>query len=169
MRRLFLLTLLVCGLAVPAAAPAASGDGTLSVRDGDGRVHLLDLRGALVGRINHGVLEVQVSKAADCDELAVWGAEDERLRSRRTEFGTETICVFSGKRAMRFRLTGSLISVLVRGKDIDLSVVGKGGLMIRGAGNADGAYSVNGSAYASLPEDGSWELLGMAAPARLVP
>jgi len=159
-RKPLLLTLLAAALA-PAAAladpVAVPSDGTLSVKNGDGQV-VLNLRGAAIGLVGNGRVEVEAPKDDDCDALNVWGAEDEktRLKAARVKKGETTadlvtVCVFTGK-DVRFRLIGAN-KILLEGKNISLSVVGRGPVAIKGEGGvADGTYSVNGGEYTSLPD-----------------
>ena len=151
--------LLLCAIAVvivpvsSAAAGRGSGDGTLSVRNGEGAVRL-DVRGAVIGRLGGGVLEVEEPKDGDCDALPVWGAEHERpyLKVKDIEL-VITVCRFSGTN-MRFRLAGGPQAVrITKGRDIDVSVVGRGTFLLKGNGGADGTYSVNGEPYLSLPDE----------------
>jgi hypothetical protein len=165
------LTLLAV-LAVPAVAaalPSAPGDGTLSVRNGDGLIRLELIRGAAIGRIGDGTLTVVDPHNDDCEAPLVWDdgerAEFEKkivvVRSEPTVF--ETRCVFRGV-DMRFRLIGHDGDTFrLRGESIGLSAVGRGSVYLDGRGEGpDGTYSLNGEEYASLPDDG--RTLRLAAP-----
>ncbi len=172
MRRLLPILLLALVLVPVAGAvrPQAPGDGTLSVRNGEGDIRLLAVRGALVGRLGSGVIEVEVeaSRGDSCDELPIFGETKTELRKRKSPVGTVALCVLRGA-GIRFRLTGEQSSVHVNGKDIDLSVVGKGGVMLKGRGDGlDGSYSLNGAEYQSLPDSVDWLLLGSPAAAAAV-
>ena len=163
MRRLLVLTLLVA-LAAPAAAYAVArspGDGTLSVRNGQGVVNV-NVRGAIIGRFDSGTLFVKAKTAADCDDVQVWGPTRERPI---VDENGDVECRFIG-RDVRFRLVGGQRSVRIRnGRDIDLAVVGRGFVYLRGIGVQDGQYSVNGEAYQSLPDEGgAFELSAPSAP-----
>ena len=71
--------------------------------------------------------------------------------------------VFTGK-DIRFRLIGQNL-VRLDGKNISLSVVGRGPVAIKGAGGlTDGTYSVNGGDYTSLPDEIKRFVLGPPAP-----
>ena len=145
MRRI-LLILLVCALAAPIAAFARStvpGDGSLSVRNGDGQVRLL-LRGSVIGKVEDGRLTV-IDPARDCELLLVWET-DAPLREWITTDG-ETACTFSGT-DLRFRFVGGLNELRVSGTGIYLSAVGKGSARLRGT---DGTYSLDGGKYAEVP------------------
>jgi hypothetical protein len=160
-RRALVLTLLVA-VAAPAAALAEVGavpaDGTLSVKGGHGFVSL-NIRGAAIGLVGLGRVEIEAPKDDDCDALNVWGAEDEktRLKPARVKKGETTadlvtVCVFTGK-DVRFRLIGQYL-VRLDGKNISLSAVGRGPVAIRGTGGlTDGTYAVNGGDYTSLPDE----------------
>jgi hypothetical protein len=179
-RKALVLTLLIAAL-VPAVALADVGavpaDGTLSVKGGDGFVSL-NLRGAAIGLVGLGRVEIEAPKDDDCDALNVWGAEDEktRLKPARVKKGETTadlvtVCVFTGK-DIRFRLIGQHL-VRLDGKNISLSAVGRGPVGLKGAGGlTDGTYSVNGADYTSLPDEIKRFLLGPPAsppPLSIVP
>ena len=155
MRRLLCLALLTA-LVVPAAAYAAArapGDGTLSVRDGEGVIQL-NVRGAIIGRFDSGTLSVMRPKD-DCDSLQVWGATRERPVTN--DDGVEVECHFTGKN-IRFRFVGGQHLIRIGraaspARDIDLSVIGRGFVTLRGTTSVqDGQYSFNGEAFQSLPD-----------------
>src|SRR2546429_19105 len=57
-----------------------------------------------------------------------------------------------GGTKVRFRIIGGSFRIVVRGRGINLSLVGRGNVTLIGAGTADdGTYSVNGSDYFPLP------------------
>ena len=151
-----LLVILLAALAVPAVAAAEGatpGDGSLSVRGGDGVVELRNLRGVAIGLVGQGRLEIEND---DCDALNVWDAQREfttrRFKQRELEF--VTVCVFTG-RGIRFRLLTSPISMRIEGNDISMSAAGRGVGFIKGKGGlADGTYAANGAEHASLPDAG---------------
>jgi hypothetical protein len=155
MRRILTL-LLVCALAAPVAAYARStvqGDGSLSVRNGDGQVRLL-IRGAVIGKVERGRLVV-VDPIKDCDALLVWET-DAPPREWTTADG-ETACTFTGA-DLRFRFVGGLNELRVVGGGIHLSAVGKGSARLRGTG---GTYSVDGGKYLDIPADWHREQIGI--------
>lgn len=172
MRRTALITVLLVLLLLPAAAWAARstpGDGTLSVRSGDGQVRLVLERGVAIGRIASGSLTIVDPKNADCTAPLVW--DDTGARAEPTEkvvvvpttAEVELRCTFKGTN-MRFRLAGADSGVVrLAGTNIGLSVVGRGSGRIKGSPFrlADGTYSVNGEEYASLPDD--WKGFQLAA------
>lgn len=169
MRRTALFFLLAC-LALPTAAlsaRAATTDGTVSVRNGDGQVRLTLERGVAIGRIGFGQLTVVNPASGDCSEPLVW-EEGERVEPGVTYLPTkidrELRCVFTGV-DMRFRLGGAEGGTLrISGTSISLSAVGKGSGRIKGVPfeSGDGTYSVNGDPYASLPDD--WKVFQLPEP-----
>jgi hypothetical protein len=171
MRRTALLIMLVC-LALPAAALAAAavpGDGTLSVRNGNGNVRLVLERGVAIGRIGEGQLMVVDPRNNDCDTLLVWDDGEraqpiERAVVLPTRFDVELRCIFKGTN-MRFRLSASDGNNLrITGTEIGLSAVGRGSGRVKGQplDGADGTYAVNGDDYVSLPDE--WKVFQLAAP-----
>jgi hypothetical protein len=159
MRRTLLFMLLAI-LAVPAAAlavQAAPGDGTLSVREGEGTVQLA-LRGSILGRIGSGSLWIDDPKTGLCDTQLVWGADDSETRAVFSKGEFELRCVYTGLN-IRFRLVGGVHDIsIVRGRDVAISAVGRGTAFIKGRGAItglpDGTYSVDGGDYVSLPDAG---------------
>jgi hypothetical protein len=161
MRRTLLLALLAA-LAVPGGALAARtavGDGTLSVREGEGTIQL-ELRGAILGRIGSGTLWIDDPKAGHCDGPLVWGADLERPRGIvDLETGEYHLrCVYTGAN-IRFRLVGDDHDItIVRGRDVAISAVGRGTAFLKGRGGItglpDGTYSIDGRDYVSLPDAG---------------
>ena len=167
--RLLLISLLVC-LAAPSAALAlrqVPGDGTLAVRNGDGFLRL-DISGAVIGRLDTGRLEVTSQTVDDCDDWDVWGADRTTTRSLRNG---PTTCVFTvflrTPQPIRFRIVlGSQETLVIRnGVGFSLSAVGQGSGFIKGAGDLDGVFSVNGApSFRSLPDAGLAFTLGATLP-----
>jgi hypothetical protein len=158
MRRTVVL-LLVLALALPAAAAArklAPGDGALVVRSGEGNVRLNDFKGVILGSISTGTLVIVDPRGGDCDAPLVWEADDQWPRVRGIGEDRVLECVYKTATGMRFRLAGGPNTIRVNGKGIALSAVGKGGGYVRGSSLVvdDGTYSVDGSAWRSLPDDG---------------
>jgi hypothetical protein len=167
--------LLLFGLLVPATAWAVKGtpgDGTLSVRNGDGQIRLSLERGVAIGRIGDGTLTVIDPVTGDCDQPLVWddGERAEPITKEvvmPTRIDIELRCIYKGDN-MRFRLNGADADRLMFvGTSIGLSVVGKGTGRIKGSplGLPDGTYAVNGEEYASLPDDWKGFQLAAANPA----
>jgi hypothetical protein len=170
-RRTALVIVLAC-LALPAAALAGvapTGDGTLSVRNGDGQLRLTLDRGIAIGRIGDGQLIVVDPPNADCGALLVWddGARAQPLERTvilPTKIDVELRCIFKGTN-VRFRLGGPEGSDLrIIASEIGLSAVGTGTGRIKGRflDAADGTYAVNGDDHVSLPDD--WKVFQVAAP-----
>jgi len=58
-----------------------------------------------------------------------------------------------GGTKVRFRIIGGYFRIVVRGRGINLSLVGTAKVTLSGAGTADdGSYSVNGGDYLALPD-----------------
>ena len=143
------MTVLVFGLAVPAAAfalAADTDDGTLSVKAGVGRVNL-NFNGAVVGRLAHGRIVATDPIPSDGSGVEFWGCD--RLRDPTT---STTICWGDD---VRFRAIGGRYQIQIRGSGIYLSLVGHGAATLNGrgenAGIGDGVYSLNDNPYRSLP------------------
>ena len=167
MRRTAVILLLLATIA-PAAAwagKAVLGDGTLSVRNGDGTVRLDLDRGVVVGRLGDGVLQLFVPKDVACLTPLVWdeGVQVVGVAGPRALDGLDDVdaCFYRGKN-LRFRLLGSdAATIRLIGENISLSAVGRGKGMIRGGElradgtiKPDGRWSLNGADYSSLPEKG---------------
>src|SRR5256712_285452 len=128
MRRLLTFAMLAA-LALPAASVArnqGAADGTVSVRDARGSVTINDpIDGDGTGPIVTGD---DWSKDKDAT-TTTWG-------------GTK----------VRFRIIGGSFRIVVKGRGINLSLVGTGRVTLSGAGTVDdGSYSVNGGEYLALP------------------
>ena len=173
MRKL-LLTLLVLLLAVPAVGAAAlmrkTGDGTLSVEDGTGRVVLI-ARGGVIGRFDSGSVTIQDRTPNDAFEPKVWGA---------TRLLGERVLGDPGERwsgtNVRFRLIGGEFRIVIVGRGIDLSAVGNGNVFLEGEGRLPGVYSLDGEDCSGLrvkckelPDPGKRFVLGEDAPDRGTP
>jgi hypothetical protein len=145
MRRLLTFALLV-GLVLPAAAlarPNGVNDGSLSVQSGDGKI-VIGGRGGVIGSFGRG--SVTISDPIDGDGTGPIVSGDERTRDL-----SDTTTTWSGK-GVRFRIIGGTFRIVVRGRGINLSFVGKGNVTITGAGTLDdGSYSVNGGEYSAIP------------------
>jgi hypothetical protein len=64
----------------------------------------------------------------------------------------ETTTTWGGTR-VRFRIIGGTFRIVVKGRGINLSLVGKGTVTLNGAGTEDdGTYSVNGEPYSAIPD-----------------
>ena len=145
MRRLLTFAVLA-GLALPAAAlarPTGINDGTLSVQGADGKIVIAG-RGGAIGSFAKG--SVTISDPIDGDGTGPIVSGDERTRDI-----NDTTTTWGGK-GVRFRIIGGFFRIVVKGRGINLSFVGKGNVTITGAGTLDdGSYSVNGGDYSAIP------------------
>ena len=142
------LILLACtAFAVPAAALAASqaGEGSLSVEDGRGKVSL-EARGGVIGRVASGTVTIYDLTPEDVNDPIVFGDD------RPVRFVGSTGIQYGGV-ALRFRISGGRWRIIVQGRGIDLSAVGKGAGSIRSDGEAGpGIYSLDGADCRRTPE-----------------
>lgn len=158
MRRLVVFTVLSTALAVPAVASAVlvsggTGDGALSVKSGIGKVTLYPFNGAAVGRVAHGKIVLTDPIADDGIGSQVWGCDN----SPGGLAINATTIVCSGEN-LRFRAAGGKYRIFIRGSGIFLSAVGHGVVTLNGDGDgplvaSDGLFSINDSAYRSLPNE----------------
>jgi hypothetical protein len=146
MRR-FLIFAMLAALAVPAISAAQSrgaNDGTLSVRDGRGAITISG-RGAVIGSFAQGRVTISDPVEGDGSGPIVTGDEWSRDRDA-------TTTTWGGTR-VRFRIIGGAFKIFVKGRGINLSLVGKGTVTLNGAGTEDdGTYSVNGEPYSPIPD-----------------
>jgi hypothetical protein len=146
MRKL-LIVLVVLATAVPAVASAAAarpldkGDGTLAVKNAQGRV-IVNARGAILGRLDEGGLTVlDLNPNGNADPPQVFGYDQKPVVRPN---GT---IVYTGSN-IRFRLVGGAYSVAITGKGINLSAVGRG--TVQGIGITDGLFSTDGQPFRSI-------------------
>lgn len=146
MRRLLPFAVLALALALPAgvaARTAGSNDGTLSVKDARGII-TIQARGGVIGSFAQG--SVMINDPVDGDGTGPIVTGDEWSKDK-----SDTATVWGGTR-VRFRIIGGTFKVVVRGRGINLSAVGKGSVILNGFGtDDDGSYSVNGSDYNPIP------------------
>jgi hypothetical protein len=146
MRRLLTFAVLALALALPAGAaarPAGSTDGTLSVKDAKGIVTIQG-RGGVIGSFAKG--SVTINDPVDGDGTGPIVTGDDWSKDR-----SDTATVWGGTK-VRFRIIGGTFRVVVRGRGINLSFVGKGNVILNGAGtDDDGSYAVNGADYNPIP------------------
>src|SRR5829696_6652361 len=131
---------LAIAVAASGARPGPVEDGTLSVRDGRASLQLR-LKGGVIGRLGRGKLTVVVR-----------GAE-------KVSSPNDRMTVYTG-RNIRFRIADEKRFVVrINASKINLSAVGRGEGWLDGWGNRaagvyfDGSYSLNGSAYKSIPDE----------------
>jgi hypothetical protein len=146
MRRLLPLALLALALALPAGAaarPSGSNDGTLSVKDARGII-TIQARGGVIGSFVKG--SVTINDPVDGDGTGPIVTGDEWSKDK-----SETATVWGG-RGVRFRIIGGWFKIVVRGRGINLSFVGKGNIIVNGFGtDDDGSYAINGGDYNLIP------------------
>jgi hypothetical protein len=146
MRRLLTFAVLGLALALPAGAAArtsGSTDGTLSVKDARGIVTIQG-RGGVIGSFNKG--SVLINDPVDGDGTGPIVTGDDWSKDK-----TDTATVWGGTR-VRFRIIGGYFKIVVRGRGINLSFVGKGSVILNGYGtDDDGSYAVNGGDYNLIP------------------
>src|SRR5512133_516197 len=146
MRRLLTFAVLGLALAVPAGAAArtsGSTDGTLSVKAARGIVTIQG-RGGVIGSCAKG--SVLINDPVDGDGTGPIVTGDDWSKDK-----TDTATVWGGTR-VRFRIIGGYFKVVVRARGINLSFVGKGSVIVNGAGtDDDGSYAVNGGDYNLIP------------------
>jgi hypothetical protein len=178
MRRTALIIML-CALLVPAAAlagPRVLGDGTLSVRNGDGLVRLDLDRGVVIGRLGKGTVELVGAADPACASALVWDDGEQivgQIDARTTVDGNVAVrCVYAGQN-LRFRLLGSdSQTIRLIGDNISLSAVGRGRGQIKGQSSllnakrasTDGTWAKNGDDYASLPDEAERFVLQAPVP-----
>jgi hypothetical protein len=147
MRRLLTFAVLAA-LALPAASSArekAMNDGTLSVRDGRG-VITIQGRGGVIGSFAQGRVTITDPVDGDGTGPIVTGEDFPPIER------TETTTTWRGTK-VRFRIIGGAFRVVVKGRGINLSFVGKGNITLNGAGTEDdGSYAVNGGEYSPIPD-----------------
>jgi hypothetical protein len=146
MRRILLTFAVLGALAVPAGSAALArtpNDGTLSVRDARGTITIQG-RGGVIGSFTRGSVTINDPVDGDGTGPIVTGDDWSKERS-------ETMTTWGGTR-VRFRIIGGAFRVVVKGRGINLSLVGKGIVTLKGAGtDDDGSYSVNGEEYSPIP------------------
>ena len=143
MRRLILLACLVAvsAVVVGAARGAQPDVGTLSVEGGTGHF-MLDVRGAVLGRLTNGSITVTDRSPNDPYEATITGRRvvaQRRLGPAR---------VFVRGQGLRFRMLGGSYRIVIHGSGVALSVVGRGVVLLdgepRATGDDVGVYSLDG-------------------------
>jgi hypothetical protein len=137
---------LVGALALPAASAArtfSSTDGTLSVQDARG-VITIQGRGGVIGSLGKGT--VLINDPIDGDGTGPIVTGDDWSRDK-----TDTATIWGGTK-VRFRIIGGTFRIVVRGRGINLSFVGRANVIVNGAGtDDDGSYATNGGEYDLIP------------------
>jgi hypothetical protein len=145
MRKAAVLVLLAGLLATPAAASLVTqlGDDRLSISDARGLVYI-DAKGALIGRLDKGMVTVTDLTPLDASDPIVYGCEEEWFR------GPANVCRGED---IRYRLIGGRWKVTIRGAGIDLSAVARGRVLLDGEGLWTGVYSTSGVDCRRAAED----------------
>jgi opacity protein-like surface antigen len=145
MRRLLTFAMLAV-LALPAVSAArtqGANDGTLSVQDARGTITISG-RGGVIGSFARG--SVRINDPIDEDGTGPIVTGDDWSKER-----DSTTTTWGGTK-VRFRIIGGSFRVVVKGRGINLSLVGTAKVTLDGAGTEDdGSYSVNGGEYLALP------------------
>jgi hypothetical protein len=152
MRRLLTFAVLAALLAPAAATARSTGvtDGTLSVKDGRGIITIQG-RGGVIGSFAKGAVTINDPIDGDGTGPIVNGDEWSKERN-------DTTTTWGGTH-VRFRMLGGTFKIVVRGRGINLSLVGKATVTLNGAGtDDDGTYSVNGGDYSPIPDYFSFPL-----------
>ena len=113
MRRLVGVTVLAIALAVPAVAfglVALADDGSVSVKNGYGRVALQPFNGSVLGRIAVGRVKIVDPVLGDSGSYDVWGCDEKDVSDH------ATVC--SGTN-LRFRVIDGPYRLFVRGSGIN--------------------------------------------------
>jgi hypothetical protein len=144
MRRPLLIVLLAGLLLAPAASALSTGDGTLTVRNGEGdpqtAVVTLDLTGVIVAQVDRGRI---VAASVDGLDPLVTG---EVIASRDTD--RDGIANVYVGRNLKLRTTNGHFRVRIFGSGIAVNAVGEGTARVAGT---DGWYSYNGSDKLPMP------------------
>jgi len=154
MRRLAVISAALLALGVPAAAwalTAGPNDGTLVVRNGTAPwgvpVVTLIISGAAIGHVtNLGTIVIDDLTPGDS-----YGPEVSNANWHKDVSDTATKW---GGTNMKFRAVGGTYKITIYGSDVDLSAVGHGVVTLAGMPDTttgDGAYSLNGDPFHSLP------------------
>jgi hypothetical protein len=156
-------TVLLAAASVATAGRTGPGDGTLAVHGGRGTFVLQPLQGSVIGRLDRGKLTIE--------DLGVQGTGP-IVRGKYSFKVRGTALVYTGTN-IRFRILGGRSSVRIdNAVGVELSVVGRGRAMLKGAGFeelglSDGEYSLNGEALMPVPEERTWLML--KAPSKQPP
>ena len=145
--RALLTFAVLAALALPAASAArdqGASDGTLSVRDARGTI-TISVRGGVIGSFARGSVTISDPIEGDGTGPIVTGDDFPPVEKN------DTTTTWRGTK-VRFRIIGGSFRIVVRGRGINLSLVGKGNVTLDGAGTVDdGSYSVNGGEYLAMP------------------
>lgn len=148
MRRLSLI-LLVCLLALPAAALAAradKGDGVFELKAANGTFDL-NGHGVVLGQIDKGVLRVEDLNPNDnSQKIAVSGAD----RSHPADEPNTMVYIGSN---IHIRISGGKYHIHFKGSGVDLTAIGVGIAELTGSALAfdPGDYRLDGAKWTAVP------------------
>jgi hypothetical protein len=157
---LVFLVALLGAAAVAAAGGMGQGDGTFALHGGRGTFYLQGLQGSVIGRIDRGKVTIDDLDSVGSGPI-VRGKYWVKVRGTSVIYGGTNI---------RFRILGARSTVRIENSGgVELSVVGRGRLMLKGAGFeefglSDGTYSLNGDVFVPVPEERTW--LQLRAPGK---
>jgi hypothetical protein len=163
MRRLLVL-IGVLTLMLPAGAGAlkgSPGDGTLVVENAQGVIGMT-VRGGIIGRFDQGTVVIDDPLPNDGPPPIVKGYQKARvLGPRRTQYSGSDV---------RFRLIGGLYRARITAIGLDVSVVGRGTVLLDGSGFADqpGHFSINDLPFQAFPSVPTRFTLGTTLPGIVV-
>jgi hypothetical protein len=141
---LILCALLALGLPVVATGSLRAADGTLSVEGGRGKV-TVRARGGLIGRLERGTVTIFDLTPRDANVPVVSGVDRPVLSVGANGFR------YRGA-GIRFRVLGGNFRVVIEGRGIHLSVVGRGDGYLEGDALDPGLYSLEGDDCRKSPE-----------------
>jgi len=115
------------------------------VQDARGTI-TISARGGVIGSFARGSVTISDPIEGDGTGPIVTGDDFPPVEKN------DTTTTWRGTK-VRFRIIGGSFRIVVRGRGINLSLVGKGNVTLDGAGTVDdGSYSVNGAEYLPMPE-----------------
>ena len=151
MRRFTITLALLTALAVPAGALyAATGDGTLVVKKGEGApgvpVVQMTITGSVIGSVDYGKVVIDSSLSSDGASVTGYESHGNSTKIADAQFwkGSD----------LKFRAVGGKFTILVYGSGVNVVAVGKGTVKLAGVPdtpNGDGTYSLNDKDFVSLP------------------
>jgi hypothetical protein len=141
MRRICVSIAVAALLAVPAGALALAtdtSDGTLLVKNGDGKVSI-NATGALIGALDKGTVKLVDPAEQNTGDLILKGCDNN------TKTFTDNTITCSGK-DLRYRVVEGRFKVRINGSGVDLSAVG--------VGFGDTPITLNGDPSLDVDNDG---------------
>jgi subtilisin family serine protease len=124
------------------ATSTSASDGTLAVKNADGRI-IFNGRGGVIGRLDKGQVTIKDPNPYDGAGPIVTGADStQSLGDRTTRYSGTNI---------RFRIIGGSFTVNIFATGVDASVIGKGLLTLDGTATTGGTYALNGDSSQPFP------------------